>query len=293
MRWPTRLTTRRSQVVLKRAGYFGQEQRREYQWFAMVNSSPVLVSRLSPPDAALRSRSIMVPMLHTNRNMARFTEDDWQAVKQEFQPELLMFRFTNYARVRSAQAVRNGERMDQIAHVLCAPLQDDTAVTSNIVSILGKIDDSEKSDRFLEPEWLVALELFDVIHPMDGRESAEIFVGGIAAGIRSRLDMVGEDLKLGARQVGAVLKSLGFRTERLGRMGRGLRLSSSVKEHVHEVARRLGIDRRAIATLAGLEAQYGGPPCTLCCVHGLAADLKFVDLEGRSLAASSVGSSPR
>ena len=67
-----------------------------------------------------------------------------------------------------------------------------------------------------------------------------------------------------AKKVGLVLKSLGLRTILLGRMGRGLELTSVMKRKIHELAARLGIDRRAISSLMGLESGYGSAPCALC-----------------------------
>jgi hypothetical protein len=246
----------------------------------------VISSRSLPPDAALSSRVIAVPLLQTDREMPLLTDKEMQSIQQQFQPELLMFRFSKHSQMQgfkldASQLCQLSPRMKQIARAICAPLQTDAHAKSRILSVLEAVDAAEKVERFLEPEWLVALALYEQIHVEEGLpfDPSFIFVGGISAAINARLDNVGEDCKLGARRVGATLKALGLRTGRLGRMGRGLKLTSSVVEQVHEIARRFGINRRTIATMSGLESGYGGRPCALCETHGLTGGLQFIDLK--------------
>jgi hypothetical protein len=78
------------------------------------------------------------------------------------------------------------------------------------------------------------------------------------------------------RRGGLVLRSLGLRTVRLGRWGRGLRITPGLGRKVHEIARQLGIDRRTIPTVEGLESGYGGLQCACCEEFGLTGRLKFV-----------------
>jgi hypothetical protein len=258
----------------------------------------IISSRSLPPDAALCSRCIAVPLLQTDKDMPLLSDSEIQAIGQQFQPELLMFRFTNHSQVRQYRLdpSRLGQlspRMKQIARAICAPLQTDTEAVSKILSIVDEIDAAEKVDRLLEPEWLVALSLYEFIHAPNesSLDHSSIFVGGISALINSRLDKVGEDRKVGARSVGATLKALGLRTERLGRMGRGLTITLSIRNQVHEIARRLRINRRMIATTSGLESGYGGPPCALCEEYGLTGGLQFVHLrEHRAAFAARPGS---
>jgi hypothetical protein len=104
----------------------------------------VISSRSLPPDAALCSRVIAVPLLQTDREMPPFTDKEMQAIEQEFQPELLMFRFTKHSEVREfrldpSQLRLLSPRMRQIARAICAPLQTDNEAESRILSILEKI----------------------------------------------------------------------------------------------------------------------------------------------------------
>lgn len=133
--------------------------------------------------------------------------------------------------------------------------------------------------RSLEPEWLVGVSLFALVHEgmESGRLVSEILIGGVAASVNRELVNQGEDLKLGARRAGAVVKALGLRTDRLGRLGRGLKLTLTMKQKIHEIARQLGIDRRFIASLGRLERGYGGTVCSLCEEFGLTGGLRSVE----------------
>ena len=135
-------------------------------------------------------------------------------------------------------------------------------------------------ERALEPEWVVGEALFSLCH--EGMEKdllvSEILVGGVAAHVNRRLEIRGEDFRLSARKAGATLKSLGVRTERLGRLGRGLRFGSALRRQIHEIAMQLGIDRRTIAPLTALEQGYGGAACSLCEQWGLTGGLRFAEI---------------
>jgi hypothetical protein len=191
-------------------------------------------------------------------------------------------RLNNYAAVKnhcvSPMDLKGlSPRVKQIARALTAPLLGDPESTSTLLTILGELDGEARIERSLEPEWLVAETLLDVCHEgmENGRTVSEILVGGVAAQVNQKLEAQGEDIRLGAKEVGLVLKSLGVRTVRLGRMGRGLNFTSVLKRKIHAIAAQLGIDRRAIATLTGLEFGYGGAPCALCEEFGLTGGLRF------------------
>jgi len=196
-----------------------------------------------------------------------------------------MMRLNNYAAVKnhcvSPMDLKGlSPRAKQIARALTAPLLGEAESTSRLLRILGEHDDEARIERSLEPEWLVAEALFSVCH--EGMEKgylvSEIFVGGVAVEINRRLQTRSEEIRLKAKKVGLVLKSLGLRTILLGRMGRGLELTSVMKRKIHELAARLGIDRRAISSLMGLESGYGSAPCALCEEFGLTGGLRFVSL---------------
>jgi hypothetical protein len=245
----------------------------------------VVISRQPIGDAALASRGLVISMLPTDTETLRLDQAAIQELEKKFQPRLCMLRLKTYAAVKnhcvSPKDMRGlSPRVKQIGWALSAPLLGAAEYSSMLSKILREHDDEARIERSLEPEWLVAETLLAVCHEGIERDRlvSEILVGGVAAQINQRLKTQGEDIRLGAKKAGLVLKSLGVRTTRLGRMGRGLKLTPILKRKIHEIAAQLGIDRRAFVTLSGLEYGYGGAPCTLCKKFGLTGGLRFVDI---------------
>ena len=239
----------------------------------------IIASREVPRDAPLLSRCVVVSMLPSGNETQPFDDIAIRQIAQRFQPELLMFRFTNYSTVKSFRLPSRTlqdftPRMKQLALALVAPIQDDTESASVVLSALRERDRDSELERALEPEWLAATILFELIHegPLHS-----ILVGGIASSINEKLKFRGEGFRISARKVGAVLKSLGLRTESLGCLGRGLLFAPAMNKQIHTVARRLGVSRRTIATPQGLEAGYGGRRCLMCEELNLTGGLRFKD----------------
>lgn len=245
----------------------------------------IMASRQPLDDGALRSRGVIVHLLPTEVDTLPLDEESRQRIANEFQSKLLMFRLKNYSPVRNFYVQANSlqglsPRAKQVARALTAPLLGHTELTRQLLAILRDSDDDLRIERALEPEWLVAEALFDLCHEVLGGERviSDVLVGGVAGRVNERLKFRGEDIRLSAKKTGLSLRCLGLRPERLGRMGRGFNITTSLKRKVQEIARRLGIDRRTSGTLPGLEAGYGGVPCALCEEFGLTGGLKFVDL---------------
>jgi hypothetical protein len=243
----------------------------------------IIASRDIPRDAALLSRCVIVSMLPTGNQTQPLDDVAMHQIAQQFQPEMLMFRFTNYSSVKSFRLPSTAlhgftPRMKQVALALVASVRDDTESEAIVLSALRERDSAAKIERALEPEWLTEENLFRLIH--EGPIHS-ILVGGIAASINEKLKFRGEDFRISARKVGTVLKSLGLKTVTLGGLGRGLLLAPAMRRQIHAVARHLGISRHTIATPQGLETGYGGRRCLLCEEFGLTDGLRFNDASTR------------
>jgi len=245
----------------------------------------VIASRHLPTDAALASRFVTISILPTRKQYPALTQDDMRSIIDEFQPRLLMYRLAHYSEVRDFQMqpvdpADMTPRGRQLARVLTAPLLGNPQVEADLLAKLRDQDHQKQFDRLFEPEWLVAHALFALCHealPL-GARNVSIYVGGIADDVNKKLEQDGEDLRLTARHVGSVLKSLGFKTEHIGNRGRGLYTGKGFQREVHELARRLGIDRALLASSLAIERGYGGKPCLLCEQYGLTAGLRYVEL---------------
>jgi hypothetical protein len=244
----------------------------------------VIASRQLPDDTALVNRAVVISMLPSLMELRPLSAEEMRRIAEQFQPRLLMFRLSRRSAVRDfrMQACNLDDmtpRARQLARVLLAPLQGDEQAQADLINVLRECDRETQLERFLEPEWLVEEVLFAIDHdrlPNGGRRFA-ILVGGVAGDVNNMLERRGEDLRFSPRRVGAVLKSLGIKTRRIGNLGRGLMFTPGFHRKVHEVARQLGMDRTHIASIPGVENGYGGAPCALCEEFGLTAGLRFVE----------------
>jgi hypothetical protein len=244
----------------------------------------VICSRQLPEDMALTSRAIAVSILPSLKELKPFTGEEMRRIAEEFQPRLMMFRLMHYPAVRNSRMQTCNlddmtPRGRQLSRVLAAPLEGNEQAQSDLIALLQEYDRETRIERLLEPEWLGVEALFGICHeqlPYGGRVG-EMLMGGVADQINSTLKYRGEDTRLTARKAGAILKSLGIKSESLGNLGRGVRFTQPFRRTIHELARQLGIDRSHIATLAGLDHGYGGVSCPLCEEFGLTAGLRFVE----------------
>jgi hypothetical protein len=242
----------------------------------------VISTRQPLGDIALLSRGLTISMLPTKADTPPLNKAAMKRLEGEFQPKLCMFRLQNYAAVKNFSNSPTdfdsfSPRTRQIARALAAPFLRDPGITSELLQSLEEYDYESRIERSLEPEWLVAEALFVACHEGTGggRFGSEILVGGVAALINQKLADQSEGFTLSAKKVGTVLKALGLPTTRLGRSGRGLKLTPSMKVKIHEVAAQMGIDRRTVAERMALEINYGGVRCSLCEELGLTAGLGF------------------
>jgi hypothetical protein len=248
----------------------------------------VLASRQPPSDAALASRSIIIPTSPSTRLLAPLDQAALERIALEFQPKLLMYRLQNFhnlyvSDVFSSRIGSMVHRTRDIAEALAAPLLGDTELENCLIDVLDQQDHDARIQQSLEPEWLVMETLYDLCHQDDARprrflrKTCSIPVGGIAKMINQRMENRGEDVRVPAKKTGLILRGLGIRTTSLGNQGRGIQLTSVVREKVHKLSRQFGFNRRNLLS-EGDQAEYGGAPCALCEKYGLTAGLKFVAL---------------
>ena len=120
-----------------------------------------VASRQVPRDAALLSKSVVIPMLPTKKETSPLDDIAMRRIAQKFQPELLMFRFKNYSKVKCFRLAPGTlqdctARTRQVAGALVAPIRRRSETESIILAALRRGDAEAEGERFLEPEWLVA-----------------------------------------------------------------------------------------------------------------------------------------
>jgi hypothetical protein len=222
----------------------------------------VISSRLAPPDAALASRCLNIPMLPSGRNIRPLDRPALAGIKNEFQPPLLGFRVQYFKRplkTFSFQLADLSPRIRQIGEALLATFPGDQAAEDGIHRLLREHESEAKLSRYGEQEWVVGCALFRDVHQTD-----TITMGSLAATANFLLAQAGESYTLKPRRVGELVRGFGLRTEKLGNQGRGLRLTLKTKEKVHQLAQRLGLKATDFLSWDDEDARWGGAVCGLC-----------------------------
>ena len=228
----------------------------------------IIASRQMPDDAALASRAIFIPMLPTRRTLPPLDRTALESIAAHFQPKLLAYRLQSYNRVLGRSILQVPDftpRMKDLARMLAAPLLGDEQLEKELFDALAKQDRAAKLERYGEPEWAVALALYEECH----RTTGTITVGALSGTADRVLYENGETYPLKPRAVGNIVRSLGLDTEQLGNQGRGLRLTARVIDTIHAIAQGFGLKRSDLLPIITTDSGYGGPPCALCEKHGL------------------------
>jgi hypothetical protein len=247
----------------------------------------VLSSREPPSDAALASRSIFIGMSPTARQMPLLDPVTAEQIAADFQAKLLMFRLQNFDRFDASRplfaAIENlTPRVRDLGRALGVPLLGNADLEKDLSEILHEQDRDARVHRALEPEWLVAEVLFGLCHPRPLTSGlfptiVSAFVGSIAATVNEKMKERGEGVTLTAKKTGLVLRALGFRTQLLGSLGRGVVFTPAVRAAIHRLAQRLGINRRNLVPSLDDAPKYGGAPCALCEKFSLTGGLRLAE----------------
>jgi hypothetical protein len=219
----------------------------------------VLCSRQGVGDAALASRGLVVAMRPPIRDLPPLDPDVLTGIADRLQPKLLRFRLENYTRVKPVALASSylSPRMRDIARALALPLLGDPELEGELLGIINPHDAQARTDRYGEPEWVVMTALLGTIH-IRGAGSALLTVKKLTSVVEFNLANAGESYHLEPRKVGEILRSLGFPTERLGSLGRGLRISRELVRSIHITARNLGICRADTHVPEDIVEGFGG-----------------------------------
>ncbi len=231
-------------------------------------------------DVALSTRCIHICMLPSSQRPKPIDTFTLEEIVAEKQAKLLMFRLRNLNRVSCSQALIDEiaqftPKMRDLARSLAVPLLGDRRLETNLIRNLQAQDNDAFLERRQEPTSIVVETLFAFSHQMSG---GEFTVGKLTVGVNDRWVDAGEERPLTARRVGAILKTLGVKTERLGNWGRGIECTLQFHRKIHALARNFGITRREITSWMAVKSENGGAPCSLCAEFALNGGLRFYAL---------------
>jgi hypothetical protein len=227
-------------------------------------------------DIALSTRAIHLSLHPSGRKVKPVDRFTLEQIAAEKQSRLLTFRLTNFDQVRSPALLEEIEKfspkMRDIGRALAVPLLGDIELESDLIRNLQEQNTDALLERSQDPTCWTVETLFDSCHRMIGETTVATF----AEVVNYRRCFAGEEEKhLTSRRVGAILKTLGVKTRRLGSWGRGFEFNSQLKRKAHALARDFGITRREITNWMALKIGNGGQACNLCTEFDLNAGLRF------------------
>jgi hypothetical protein len=188
-----------------------------------------------------------------------FSTQDEQRVApriDELQNRLLDYRLQNYPKVSTSTfdvPAFAGSTRD-LARTLGACIIDASELQARLVRLLQTRDEAERVGRTSTLDCVVVEALVVCCH----ERRPSVHVAQLTGLVNAILSRNREVLNLGERQVGTILKKLGFRTTKLDKNGRGIYLLNGQCARIHELARSYGVPTVARGGLPG--CPYCHPP---------------------------------
>jgi hypothetical protein len=191
-------------------------------------------------DAPLNDRSldplIEIPISPSGRPLPVLDKRAQQQLANEFQPKLLRYRLLHHriaaTKPASAEAASAGPAKE-LATGLCACFSDEPKLRDQQISLLIEAEQGSHGARRTDPRVPLIEVLWSRCHES---KRQKLHVAEIAVDLNAVLSLEG-DLKLEDRLVGSFLKSLGLRTRKLDRKGRGLKMDPPTRKLIHQLAR--------------------------------------------------------
>jgi hypothetical protein len=287
----------RPTLLLDESEFDGTKENRDRQRFLRAGNTPgeyiargdklfdcycpkIICTNQPVEDIALNTRAIHISLLPSSRKLKPVDRFTLEQIAAEKQPRLLAFRLKNLSRVRRSPALleeieKFSPKMRDIGRALAVPLLGEIQLESDLIQVLHEQNTDALLERSHDPTWWVVVTFLDRSHRMRG----ELCVGDFTELVNRRRRLAGEgERALKPRRVGAILKSLGIKTKRLGSWGRGFEFDPQLDRKAHALARDFGITRREITSWMAVKSGYGGPPCSLCAEFNLNAGLRFHSL---------------
>jgi len=246
------------QRLLRNGSSMGQRVFRGSRAFNVFGPKAI-ASRQGAGDAALASRGLVVVSRPSVRALSVLDPNALAEIEDQLQPKLLAFRLENFRRAKpvTLASSRLTPRTLDIVRALAIPFLGDPELERELLEIIKPHDAQATTDRHDEPEWVVMTALLRKIHRR-GAGSALLTVKELTSDVEYQLAEAGESYHLKPRKVGEVLRSLGFPTQRLGSLGRGLRVSRTLVRSIHVTAKNLGICRADTYIPEDSDEAFGG-----------------------------------
>ena len=200
----------------------------------------VVCSQEPLQDPSLLGLAIEVALPPTRRKLPVLDWETSEKVADEFQSKLLMYRLTNFRKVSAPPTDLSelASPTQDLARTLMACIVGDTELQSGVVSLLHEQDKEIEANRVAAVPSVVLEALLFACHDGD-RPTVQVFeLAEITNTILAKRNCA---LVVSPETVGWQLKSLGFRTEPISSLGKGLRLMDDIRARIHKLAHDYGV----------------------------------------------------
>jgi hypothetical protein len=198
----------------------------------VLHFAKVLCSRYPIGDFDLVSEGIQILIPFDVRPEQPLDGTAIRRIRDEFVPQLFMFRLQNYYRVLNEQGLNTGglsPATKELANAWAAPMLGDKGLLEKLLPQLREHDRLLLLDREIEPEWLVVMALLDCCHNVmrEHRYVKEV------ASRASFYGAQGGGRTLTPKAAGLIIRALGIKPQ--NRRGDGTRIlfTEKVKERIH------------------------------------------------------------
>jgi len=213
-----------------------------------------------PSDAALNSRSVIIPMQETGRtDLVKTTDKRLLDNADSLCKALLQYRLENYHSLRLPKVEgdqRLHSRTRDLYQALALPLGSNPELCEVLVDLF-KFQQEINREPLSPASAAVLRVLYAFIHshPQDGKCAQR----ELTVGVNLNLERLQETFRLNSHEVGRALTTLGFTNRKRTNAGFTLWLDLESRKRIHNLARAYAIDRES-----QFQKQGFGDNCDLC-----------------------------
>jgi hypothetical protein len=210
---------------------------------------------LAGPDVVDLNYALCLPVPPRHRGSPLAWNDELlHSVAEQFQAQLLDYRLRQYQVVSNStwDIPEFGSPNREIARSLGRCLVSDE-LRKELVHLLRWHDQESRAQASIGERSVLIEGLLAACHD---KNKDSVYVGEMTKIVTAIFEARGEKPTATPRGIGALLKTLGLQTQRLGKAGRGLLLREATRENIH----RLALEYRVPSIQDGVQR------CCLCAV---------------------------
>jgi len=200
----------------------------------------VVCSRLPLKEVSRNGAAIEIALNPTRRQTPFVDPDSSDKLAADFQSRFLSYRLQalRLAHAPQIDCEDLSNPMATLAQALANGIVGDKDLQRQIVPLLRRQDREFQVDVAASMKCIVVEALLTLCH--DGYRQTFVCLE-LAQVVNTILKGRGENLQVSPEDIGWDLKSLGFHTEPIGRRGKGLKLTDSIRKIIHELAVTCGV----------------------------------------------------